>query len=566
MLFTAAMVLLAIAYFAAGFRPKLPAEPIDLRTLAALPVSEHGRVKPIDTVARTTLLLISDKQTFEDAAGERQPALKFLMDTMSNRPEAMEHRVFRIENDDVLATVELLPRKGFRYAWNELRPALPDITAAARNASNLPASQRRLFDRKVLELQQQVSQFQLIATGQHPLVAPPPPGAEAWQSPRQIVMLAHAGGGGGLSPIKRHWLDLLNAYRMGDAAAANQNIARLRTEVRAETPTTTFRTGLESLYNQLSPFTRTAALYVLAGLLACFGWLGWPKGFLRAAVAVMIVACVIHTSSLGLRMYLHGRPPVTNLYSSAIFVGWVTVLACFIFEAIFRNGIATVAGAAVGFITLVIAHNLAMSTGETLETLQPVLDTNFWLATHVTIVTAGYSATFLAGVFGIIFVLRGVFTKTLGPTDMKSLGRMIYGTICFALLLSFTGTVLGGIWADQSWGRFWGWDPKENGALMIVIWNAIILHARWGGMARARGMAVMAIFGNIITAWSWFGVNMLGVGLHSYGHMDAAVTWLSIFVASQLIFIAIGMLPDHAWRSPPDPKATRQSAEPAPTP
>ena len=98
-------------------------------------------------------------------------------------------------------------------------------------------------------------------------------------------------------------------------------------------------------------------------------------------------------------------------------------------------------------------------------------------------------------------------------------------------LFSFVGTVLGGIWADQSWGRFWGWDPKENGALIIVLWNALILHLRWGGMIRERGLVVCAIGGNIVTSWSWFGVNMLGIGLHSYGFTDAAFKCLMFFVA-----------------------------------
>jgi ABC-type transport system involved in cytochrome c biogenesis permease subunit len=94
---------------------------------------------------------------------------------------------------------------------------------------------------------------------------------------------------------------------------------------------------------------------------------------------------------------------------------------------------------------------------------------------------------------------------------------MIYGVVCFALLFSFTGTILGGIWADQSWGRFWGWDPKENGAVLIVLWNALILHARWGGVIRHRGRAVLAVLGNVVTAFSWVGTNLLGIGLHSYG-------------------------------------------------
>jgi ABC-type transport system involved in cytochrome c biogenesis permease subunit len=126
---------------------------------------------------------------------------------------------------------------------------------------------------------------------------------------------------------------------------------------------------------------------------------------------------------------------------------------------------------------------------------------------------------------------------------------MMYGVICFATLLSFTGTVLGGIWADQSWGRFWGWDPKENGAVLIVLWNAIVLHARWAGLARARGVAALAVVGNIVTAWSWFGTNMMGVGLHSYGFMDSAVWWLSGFIASQLTIIGIACIPQRMWRS-----------------
>ena len=145
--------------------------------------------------------------------------------------------------------------------------------------------------------------------------------------------------------------------------------------------------------------------------------------------------------------------------------------------------------------------------------------------------------------------MRGVFTRSLDRATADSLARMVYGIVCFATLFSFVGTVLGGIWADQSWGRFWGWDPKENGALIIVIWNALILHARWGGFVKQRGLMCLAVFGNIVTSWSWFGTNMLGIGLHSYGFTEAAFQALSVFVASQLVLIAIGNLPLERWRS-----------------
>src|SRR5438046_3152300 len=230
-----------------------------------------------------------------------------------------------------------------------------------------------------------------------------------------------------------------------------------------------------------------------------------------------------------------------------------------VLERIYRLGIGNVVAACAGFVTLLIAHNLALG-GDTMEMLRAVLDTNFWLATHVVVVTLGYASTFVAGLLAVIYIFLGLFTPllsqkltpqgaaTVGKIEIgRALAKMVYGIVCFATLFSFTGTVLGGIWADQSWGRFWGWDPKENGALIIVLWNATILHARWGGLVRQRGLANLAVFGNIVTSFSWFGVNMIGIGLHSYGFMDAALIWLGGFIASQLVILGLGLLPLHLW-------------------
>jgi cytochrome c biogenesis factor len=145
-------------------------------------------------------------------------------------------------------------------------------------------------------------------------------------------------------------------------------------------------------------------------------------------------------------------------------------------------------------------------------------------------------------------VIKGVFFPNFDRDQQKRLVTMVYGILCFSILFSFTGTILGGIWADQSWGRFWGWDPKENGALMIVLWVAAILHARWAGMIHDRGLIVMAILGNIVTSFSWFGVNMLGVGLHSYGFMEQMFVGLVAFVFIQLAFAWVGLLPLQYWK------------------
>ncbi len=372
-----------------------------------------------------------------------------------------------------------------------------------------------------------------------------------------------------------------SAYRAADAVAFNQAVTDYQTALGANFAAELKKGTREQLFNKAEPFYKSMALYLIVFLAVIGYWfapqsLEWLR---RAALWLALVALAVHTFGLVFRMVLEGRPPVTNLYSSAIFIGWGACILGLILERFWRNSIGLMVSSTIGFITLIIAHHLSL-TGDTMEMMRAVLDTNFWLATHVVVVTLGYASTFVAGFLALIYILMGVFTKKLSTNVDpaagtgtaagtkqtlnigKSLAKMVYGIVCFATLFSFVGTVLGGIWADQSWGRFWGWAPKENGALIIVLWNALILHARWGGMVRERGLMSLAIFGNIVTAWSWFGVNMLGIGLHSYGFMDSGFRWLMIFVGSQLALIALASLPLAAWRSDlgsaPVPKNRRE--------
>lgn len=307
-------------------------------------------------------------------------------------------------------------------------------------------------------------------------------------------------------------------------------------------------TNFEAFFNHARPFTHADRLYILAFVVGACGWLGWTQGFNRTAFWLQVFILCVHTCALVGRIYISGRPPVTNLYSSAVFIGWGCVLLGLILEMVYRLGIGNLIASVAGYATLLIADGLALK-GDTFTVLQAVLDTQFWLATHVTTITLGYATTYLAGLLGVVYVLRGVFTTSLNPSVSRDLYRMIYGTLCFSIFFSFVGTVLGGLWADDSWGRFWGWDPKENGALIIVLWNALVLHARWGGLVKERGMAVLAIAGNIFVSWSWWGVNELGAGLHSYGFTEGTVIKLGLFVLSQLVLIGIGLIPKQAWRS-----------------
>jgi ABC-type transport system involved in cytochrome c biogenesis permease subunit len=389
--------------------------------------------------------------------------------------------------------------------------------------------------------------FQFMASLEPPLILPPN-GAREWRRMGDALLDAPRPNGVPVDNAVRDWAKLAGALAANQPENFNAALRDLRSQlVPAQSPAMA-RARAEVFFNQMQPFYNAMVIYVLAGLLAVFSWFNLSETLRRSAVWLVWLAFVIHTVGLVYRMVLEGRPPVTNLYSSAIFIGWGACLLGIILEKFHKNGIGLVVASGIGFITLIIAHHLALE-GDTMEMMRAVLDTNFWLATHVVAVTVGYASTFVAGFLALIYIVRGFFTKTLDADTGKSLARMIYGIVCFATLFSFVGTVLGGIWADQSWGRFWGWDPKENGALIIVLWNALILHLRWGGIIRERGLVNCAIFGNVVTAWSWFGVNMLGIGLHSYGFTEAAFKWLVLFVASQLAFIAIGLLPMRLWKS-----------------
>jgi ABC-type transport system involved in cytochrome c biogenesis permease subunit len=573
-----------------GSKSRMPVdEPgtMKLQEFAKLPVVYKGRIKPMDTIARNSLIEISDKQSFRESQrtgnhdlksreNVKHPALEWYLDTITTHPAAFSNQVFRIPNSQVIDMLGLDPdRKRFRYAFSEFEPKLQMVDENANRAMQLEPGERDVFDSQILDLAQRVhlfvrlleshrfitakdmdamhamiNRYQSLKNNPLPHVIPAY-GAKDWETFTWSGVLRMTEEE---NPFYVPMGTMLYAYGIGDVEAFNNALVDYQAALKKSPPPQAFtqindtKLNYELRFNHLSPFYTCSTLYVLAFLISCFAMLFAPKLLNRTTFYLLLLAFAFHTWALASRIYISGYPPVTNLYSSAIFIGWGCVGLGIILEAIFKLGVGNLLAAVAGFLTLLIAHFLSLD-GDTMQVMQAVLDTKFWLATHVTTVTLGYTATYFAGGLGVIYVLFGVFGKRMDLSLERNLSRMIYGIICFALLLSFTGTVLGGLWADDSWGRFWGWDPKENGALIIVMWNALILHARWGAMVQSRGIAVMAIFGNIVTSWSWFGVNQLGIGLHSYGFTNSAAFWLIVFAASQLCIMGIGLVPRSMWRS-----------------
>jgi ABC-type transport system involved in cytochrome c biogenesis permease subunit len=576
---------LALAWVASSLRPATPVRGMDVDAFGRLPVLEGGRIKPVDSVARNSLLMIRSQMSFrfeEEVGGQKQArtvrADEWMLDLLF-RPEVADAQpAFVINDPDVLSLIgQKLSQTNRYFAFREIRPFLAEIQAQAAAAEPIDAKQRNRFQGAVVNLYQRLDLYLRLQNtvqvpGGIPLAAelaavnepssrerqsllasaayfrPLPPQGERqanWRSVGEALRDAAQGGAAdpGLASLAR----VGAAWRSGDVPGFNAAVAELRASGVAAMPAAVAQGDHEIVFNRADPFYAGMVIYIAALLLVFASWLWQPELLRRSAFALLLVGSVVHTAGLVSRTILQGRPPVTNLYSSAVFVGWGAVVLGVFIERMYRKGFGTVVAAACGFGTLLVAHHLT-GDGDTMEMMRAVLDSNFWLGTHVITITIGYSGTFLAGAIAIAWALRKHFAPTLLPATDKTLVSMAYGVICFALFFSFIGTVLGGIWADQSWGRFWGWDPKENGALLIVLWNAIILHARWGGYVRDRGIMTMAIFGNVITALSWFGVNMLGVGLHSYGFMDKAFWSLSAFCASQLILMGVALAPRRFWR------------------
>lgn len=543
----------------------------DLDTFGRLPVSAGGRIKPMDTAARHALMVAGGRQSV--GGREPMPAVAYLAGLVAN-PETVAHLpVVRVDHPGVLALLELAPEDGGRLGLDAIEPHWQTVAEQAHRAMDIDAKRRDPFQRAVLGLYTAVDTLLAHAQLREPFVVPPLGPDGQWRSFHGVLVGDDPFGRGAspedVHPTVAYMVAMMTAYGEGDAAGFNDAAAGYEALLRDSMPGVMRKMDIEIIFNRARPFVGTASVYVLAFVLLCGSLLMRARAgdhvadrsepLRRSAVALLWGGLLVHTAAIAVRIYLQDRPPVTNLYSSAIFVGWASVLFALVLEKLQPLGVAALGAASVGFATLVVAHNLG-DDGDTMQMMQAVLDSNFWLATHVVTITLGYSATFLAGALGALYLVLGVFTRLLTRERARALGRMVYGVVCFALLLSFVGTVLGGIWADQSWGRFWGWDPKENGAALVVLLNAIILHARWGGMVRARGVMVLAVAGNIVTAWSWFGTNMLGVGLHSYGFMDSAAMVLIGFVAAQFVLMSLGLLPTRAWRSPVDMASQREPA------
>lgn len=560
-----------------------------------LPVQQDGRIKPLDTIARSSLLLLHGSQSLTHQ-GKKISAINWLLDVMMNSKKAKKIKLIRVENKDLLKLLGSKIEKPTYYSIAELQPYFDELYNLSSQIMSIDEKEQDAFQKATIVLWQQITiylrlsnsfwiseidnipsefsafqqsiyndfksslypkkansisiqwfqeRYKFLAKAAYFSIIPSMKGDDQWLNMGEGLLF-------GINEKYPHLLinqmvNIISAYQKNSRSFSHL-VSNYIDEINRFLPNVDKKIKFEVFYNDLEPFFISTIIYLTVIIVSILSWI-FKKDKLRAISFVFFIfGCLLHFFGLFSRMYIEGRPPVTNLYSSAVFVGCSGVLFSLFMEYRHRNSAGCIAGSIIGALTLIVAYHLSMN-GDTMEVLRAVLNSNFWLSTHVVTITLGYSSTFFAGSLAMIYIFRGFLTRSLDMKTSNVLASMVYKTIFYSAFLSFVGTILGGFWADQSWGRFWGWDPKENGALLIILWNVIILHAKIAGFIKKRGLMVLAVFGNVVTALSWFGVNILSVGLHSYGFINGTFFWLAIFVLSQIVIMGMGLLPKHYWRS-----------------
>jgi cytochrome c-type biogenesis protein CcsB len=335
-------------------------------------------------------------------------------------------------------------------------------------------------------------------------------------------------------------ITMRESYQSGDQQGFDDAVQQYR-----ELVTTVFSTQkikisdprCELIYNKLNPFLYSRILYGLAALFALLTVSSlWSRAY-HISLTLCLIGLILHTTGLLMRMLIMSHPPVTNLYETFVFTAWALVLLGMILEWIKFRGLGVITASITGFLFLHIAARYARD-GDTMGMLSAVLDSSFWLTSHIVTIALGYAGFVAAGLIGHIYLFKKAFAKT-EDNRMQLMSRAVYGIFAFGFIFTIIGTLLGGMWADQAWGRFWGWDPKENGALLIILWGLIVLHLYHGRLTRGSGLAIGAVIGVVLVMCTWIGVNLLGVGLHSYGFSGTGAGAFFIYMGIELIFLIV---------------------------
>jgi cytochrome c-type biogenesis protein CcsB len=535
------LLLLSLAFLGAA-----RGDTLDYHQFGLLGIQDAGRRKPVDTFARETLLRISGASTYTGTDGKLWTAPDFLLSVLFDTHDWKGEPLVLIPYHPLADKLGLDPQRK-RFSLSELAAAsaLPGLLQQAQELSRQEKEVPR--DLKEAEnLAARMEAFGHLMDNSAFAIVPPAPDAK---SDRWVVPSPDndAYDQAGYKVAMDQLSQMAQAYTGGKSFDFSVSAARLRKALRdlnpAVYPTDSMLT-LEYTYNHLRAFYWAVALYAVAFIVLLIANASKGKAkFLTALGLTLAGAGVLtHATGIAMRCVIAGRPPVTNMYESVVWVSFGVMIFSLIFLLRYRALTYLLAALPVALTCLLLVQQLPVAMPESIDPLVPVLRSNYWLTIHVLTITLSYAAFALAMGFGHIVLFRFIRNPVNAAEDV-TLHFWLYRILQLGVLLLATGTILGGVWANYSWGRFWGWDPKETWALIALLCYIFVLHGRVVGWWDQFGLALASVVCFCAVVMTWYGVNfILGKGLHSYGFGIGGEKYVAAFVCIDLAYVALAAI------------------------
>ncbi len=511
-------------------------------TVSLFAIQDRGRMKPLDTFARESVQFITGKPSWK---GLSAPEVIFGW-LIAYEKEWDKEPFIKIGYQPLKRQLGLPVERQF-FTPEELRGNEP-LRAALREVLQKERRREPLNDleKKVMQLQNQRALLESIIAGQTLHILPNAGGIQQpWLS---LASLTDRTAADVYSPAQIDKLRstvgaFLDSFTQGDAAKWNQSSGELSAllieDIGAGGYPTRASLQREVAYNHFRPFRWAWLLYLSAFVLLVSFLVTKKKPFAQLGLGLVACGFLVHTGGFILRMLISGRPPVTNMYESVIWVSWGCILFSFIIGSSYKKAIIPAAACVFAVVSLVLADTLPSVLDPSIQPLEPVLRSNFWLTIHVLTITLSYAAFALSLCLGNVVLGHYLFNP--GKTEVIQYSSLyMYRAIQIGVVLLAAGTILGGVWADYSWGRFWGWDPKEVWALIALLLYLAVLHARFAGYLQGFGFAAAAVLSFLGVLMAWYGVNfVLGAGLHSYGFGSGGTGYVGGYILAQVGFIVV---------------------------
>lgn len=505
--------------------------------LESLPIQDNGRIKPFGTFAQEALQLIYGKKSFQDkSATEVVFTWLLIPEHWSDTP------IIEIRHHGLKEALKIdSPEKYFSAKALFENPRIPLVIQELQTKQTRQEKLNPYFS-AVQRLSNQIALFQAIRNGQA-LKFVPSPTSDGWRSVAELdgdLKVAFA-------RLSKGFVDSIAQAPEGKAPQASEEFKTATKDfmalARAQAPdryADMTRIDVENSFNHLHPFMWAWIAYLIGLLLwtAAASASSTSVTMGRVAWGFLFLGFLLHGAGMAVRVYLAGRPPVSNMYETVVWVPFGCVLFGFILERFLKNKILLACASAVAVFCLILTNLAPAVLDSSIQPLEPVLRSTFWLSTHVLIITISYAAFFLAFAVGdltLFFYLKGEerYAKQIAQATQS-----MYRAIQIGVVLLAFGIILGGIWADYSWGRFWGWDPKETWALIALLGYVALLHGRLVGWVKNYQLAVGCVVSFLLVIMAWYGVNMvLGAGLHTYGFGAGGIEYVLGFAVAHILYI-----------------------------